>query len=287
MTQIHTIQSTINYIKTELQFIYASREIESISSILLENILKYSKIQIQLSRNEKINSLQFDQIQACVEELKSHKPIQYILGETEFYDLRFKVNQHTLIPRPETEELVHTILKENPDLNLKVLDIGTGSGCIPICLAKNLNQAIVSSVDISAEAIEMAIENAKINEVQVAFLNRDILNWKDFEWDDFDLIVSNPPYVRNSEKERMDANVLNFEPHTALFVSDQDPLLFYRTIADFALCHLKEKGKLYFEINENLGLEMKDLLKEKGFSEIYLMKDINGKDRMISATKTK
>ena len=285
MDQPNTVQSTINYIKNELKSIYPSREIESISYILLEHILKYSKIEIRLNRSNHIEQAHLDKIRECVEELKSHKPIQYVIGETEFYELRFKVNPYTLIPRPETEELVHTIIGENTQDKLRVLDIGTGSGCIPISLAKNLNQAKVYTTDISSEAIETAKENATINNVEVEFYNRDILKWTDFAWGEFDIIVSNPPYVMESEKEKMEKNVLDHEPHLALFVADIDPLLFYRTIADFALSHLRKDGKLYFEINESLGNDMVELLDAKGFSEIRLIKDINGKNRMLAARK--
>ncbi|WP_320020047.1 peptide chain release factor N(5)-glutamine methyltransferase [Labilibaculum manganireducens] len=285
MTPSNTIQSTINYIKKELAELYHARETESMAYILLEYVLNYSKSQIQLNRSENISDDDFKQIAAYTQELKTNKPIQYILGETEFYDLTFKVNEHTLIPRPETEELVHAIINENRQEGLHILDIGTGSGCIPISLAKNLKNAHVSSADISAEAIEKAKENAKFNHVDVHFFHRDILNWKNFDWDNFDIIVSNPPYVTEAEKRKMEKNVLDYEPHTALFVTDHDPLLFYRTIAELALLHLKKGGKLYFEINESLGNEMVILLKQKGFNSIRLRSDINGKTRMISAIK--
>ncbi|RUT73512.1 peptide chain release factor N(5)-glutamine methyltransferase [Ancylomarina longa] len=284
MNSENSIQSTINYIKKELQNTYSLREIESISYILLEHILKYSRIEIHIRKQEIIEQNLIEEIHACVKELKDHKPIQYVLGETEFYDLRFKVNRHTLIPRPETEELVHAIVTENKADNLNVMDIGTGSGCIPISLAKNLNQANVFTTDISTEAIVVAKENAQINDAVVTFYHRDILNWKDFEWENFDIIVSNPPYVKESEKAKMENNVLEYEPHLALFVTDHDPLIFYRTIADFALVHLNKGGKLYFEINESLGKEMTALLHAKGFSSILVRKDINGRNRMMTAT---
>ncbi|WP_461630552.1 peptide chain release factor N(5)-glutamine methyltransferase [Labilibaculum euxinus] len=285
MTPSNTIQSTINYIKKELAELYHARETESMAYILLEYVLNYSKSQIQLNRSENISDDDFKQIAAYTHELKTNKPIQYILGETEFYDLTFKVNKHTLIPRPETEELVHAIINENRQEGLHILDIGTGSGCIPISLAKNLKNARVSSADISAEAIEKAKENAKLNQVDVHFFHRDILNWKNFDWDNFDIIVSNPPYVTEAEKSKMEKNVLDYEPHTALFVTDHDPLIFYRTISEMALLHLKKGGKLYFEINESLGNEIVELLEQKGFNSIRLRSDINGKNRMISAIK--
>ncbi|WP_321300138.1 peptide chain release factor N(5)-glutamine methyltransferase [Marinifilum fragile] len=285
MSQLNNIQSTINYIKKELESIYSSRESESIAYILLEELLNYSRTQIQLNKNEPIHDEQFFQIKKYIADLKENKPIQYVLGEADFYELKFKVNQHTLIPRPETEELVHAIINENQEANLNVLDIGTGSGCIPICLAKHLTNANVTSVDISPGAIKTAKENAKLNAVQVRFEERDILNWEAYAWEQLDIMVSNPPYVTNAEKEKMEKNVLDFEPHTALFVSDHDPLIFYRRIAELAQEYLKKGGKLYFEINESLGKEMTELLERKGFSSIQVRKDINGKDRMMSAIK--
>lgn len=286
MTPANTIQSTINYIKKELAELYHARETESMAYILLEYVLNYSKTQIQLNRTENISVNHFKQIDTYTQELKTNKPIQYILGETEFYDLTFKVNEHTLIPRQETEELVHAIIKENQQKGLHILDIGTGSGCIPISLAKNIQNAHVSSADISAEAIEKAKENALLNQVDINLFHRDILNWKKFDWDYFDIIVSNPPYVTEAEKSKMDKNVLDHEPHTALFVSDHDPLIFYRTIAEFALQYLKKEGKLYFEINESLGREMVELLEQNGFAKIRLLQDINGKNRIVSAIKS-
>ncbi|PKQ62562.1 protein-(glutamine-N5) methyltransferase, release factor-specific [Labilibaculum filiforme] len=286
MTPVSTIQSTINYIKKELQNIYPVQETESMAYILLEFVLKYSRTQIQMNKTESITKDNFDIIDTYIQQLKTNKPIQYILGETEFYDLTFKVNEHTLIPRPETEELVHAIINENQQNGLSILDIGTGSGCIPISLAKNLKNAHISSADISIGAIIKAKENATLHKIDVTFFHRDILNWKNFDWDNFDIIVSNPPYVTEAEKSKMEKNVLDYEPASALFVSDNDPLLFYRTITELALQHLKKDGKLYFEINESLGKEMVTLLEKYEFKNIQLRMDINGKNRMISAIKS-
>jgi release factor glutamine methyltransferase len=285
MNQTNTIQSTINYIKKELGQIYPSRESDNMVYLLLEYVLNYSRTQIQLNKQDVIDSKQMEKIIDFVLELKTNKPIQYVLGETEFYGLPFRVNEHTLIPRPETEELVQEIIQENRQENLHVLDIGTGSGCIPISLAKHLKNATIASADISSKAIEKAKENAQLNEVEITFYHRDILKWADFEWENYDLIVSNPPYVTQAEKKLMEKNVLDHEPHTALFVSDDDPLIFYRNIADFALSNLKKGGKLYFEINESLGKEMVTLLEQKQFKQVRLIQDINGKNRMIAALK--
>jgi len=279
-----SIKNIQNLFKEELKDVYPQREIENITYLLLEHLLNYSKIEIQLKKNEKIEQNIFVNIEKALIDLKKAVPIQYIIGETEFYDLKFKVNKHTLIPRQETEELVHAIINENQLVSPKILDIGTGSGCIPIVLAHNIFKAEVSSVDISEGAIAIAKENAKDNQVEIEFYHRDFLKWEDYSWDkNWDIIVSNPPYVKKSEKVLMSRNVLDYEPHTALFVEDRDALIFYRRIAEFAKTHLKKGGKLYFEINEALGQEMIELLGKIGFSAIRLMKDLNGRDRMVSA----
>ncbi|MCZ4693435.1 peptide chain release factor N(5)-glutamine methyltransferase [Ancylomarina euxinus] len=284
MNSDHTIKSIQDLFKEELKAVFPQREIESVTYILLEHLLNYSKIEIHLNKNEKIEQNILDEICKALGALKKSVPIQYVIGETEFYDLTFKVNEHTLIPRQETEELVHAIINENRIISPKILDIGTGSGCIPIVLAHNITGANISSVDVSEGAIATAKANAQLNQVKVDFYHRDFLKWEEFSWDkDFDIIVSNPPYVKESEKELMADNVLSYEPHTALFVDDNDPLIFYRRIAEFAKNHLKKGGKLYFEINEALGQEMIELQESLGFSSVRLMKDLNGRDRMTSA----
>jgi release factor glutamine methyltransferase len=222
--------------------------------------------------------------------LKKEIPIQYILGETEFFDLKFKVNNKVLIPRPETEELIEWVLKNSKlktqNSKLNILDIGTGSGCIAISLAKNLPNAEVYAIDISSEAIKIAQKNAEINKVSVNFIETDILKIEELQYT-FDIIVSNPPYVRELEKEKMHQNVLANEPHLALFVENDNPLLFYDKIADLAKSYLTKNGNLYFEINQYLGKETVDLLKSKGFNTIELKKDLFDVDRMIKATNTK
>ena len=260
MNSHQTIKSIQDLFKEELKSIYPPREIESMIYILLEHLLNYSKIEIQLNKNEEIKQNIFDKFVLVLNELKKSVPIQYIIGETEFYDLQFKVNAP------------------------KILDIGTGSGCIPIVLAHHITGAHVSTVDISEGAIAMAKENAVLNKVSIDFYHRNFLKWDEYSWEkEYDIIISNPPYVKESEKELMNDNVLAYEPHTALFVDDNDPLIFYRRISEFAKLHLKKGGKLYFEINEALGLEMIELLESLGFSSVVLMKDLNGRDRMTSA----
>jgi release factor glutamine methyltransferase len=215
-------------------------------------------------------------------------PIQYLLGRTEFYGLEFQVNGNTLIPRPETEELVQWILfdceRAQRTQPLRILDIGTGSGCIAIALAKNLPDAMVSAIDVSPEALEVAARNAVFNGVKVQFLQQDILETTDLATQ-YDIIVSNPPYVRELEKQEIKPNVLEHEPHLALFVADDDALVFHKKITQLALKHLAQDGKLYFEINQYLGTEMVELLKNLDFKSLNLRKDIYGNDRVLKADR--
>ena len=219
-----------------------------------------------------------------VSDLKKQKPIQYILGETEFHGLRFEVDENTLIPRQETEELVELIVGNSQKAegrSLRVLDIGTGSGCIAISLAANIPNAEVYAIDVSEKALATAKKNAEINKVKVNFILKNILETEDLEGQ-FDVIVSNPPYVRNLEKAEIKPNVLEYEPHLALFVEDNDALLFYRKIAQLAKKNLASDGKLYFEINQYLGKETIQLLEDLGFKNVMLKKDIYENNRMIS-----
>lgn len=272
----------------ELSSLYDEKEIESFFYIILEQFHNKKRIDLALNPEMEMDALQLLRWETVLSELKKEKPIQYILGETEFYGLRFLVNENTLIPRPETEELVEWIIEStNYELqitNLKIVDIGTGSGCIAISLAKNFLNAEVSAVDVSEKALATANKNADINEVEVNFILKNILETEDLE-NQFDVIVSNPPYVRNLEKAEIKPNVLEFEPHLALFVDDNDALLFYRKIAQLALKNLSENGKLFFEINQYLGKETVDLLENLGFKNIELKKDIYGNDRMIKCIK--
>ena len=219
-----------------------------------------------------------------MEELKKEVPIQYLLGKTHFYGLDFEVNENVLIPRPETEELVEWIINENKAIDkkkkVKILDIGTGSGCIAISLAKNLPNAEVYAIDVSKKALETAKRNAISNNVEIIFMLKNVLELEILK-SNYDIIVSNPPYVRNLEKEEIKKNVLDYEPHLALFVEDNDALIFYRKIASLAQKNLLENGQLYFEINQYLGKEMTDLLEEMNFKNIELRKDIYDNDRMI------
>ena len=268
-----------------LSGIYPLEEIESFFNILAQEFLNLSRIQIALDRDQLVSAEKVEKIKTAAERLKMYEPIQYIVGDTEFFGLTFKVNPNTLIPRPETEELVQYIIDDVSELKnnsnpVGLLDIGTGSGCIAISLAKNLQNSKVSAMDVSSEALKIANENARENKVNITFLEQDILLCKALPGK-YDIIVSNPPYVRELEKEWMQPNVLKHEPELALFVKDSDPLIFYRKIAELSRDSLKPNGKLFFEINEYLGEEMTELLVGLGFRDIEVKKDIFEKDRML------
>lgn len=273
---------------------YGKEEVDSFFNIAMDHHLKMKRIELVLNPEYAITNDQEQSFLNTLTELKNHKPIQYIIGETEFYGLRFVVNEHTLIPRPETEELVALVI-ENSEIkkfkskSFNILDIGTGSGCIAISLAKHVTNSKVYALDVSEEALNIAKHNAELNGVEVDFIHDDILNLGHTELvsasHNFDIIVSNPPYVRHLEKAKIQSNVLHNEPHLALFVDDDNPLQFYKAICEFAQGQLKEGGLLYFEINEYLGKEMMHLLEFFGFKSITLKKDIFGKDRIIKGMK--
>ena len=271
----------------ELNSIYDEMEIESFFYIVLEHLHQLKRIDLALQPDFEISENETKKWENILSELKKQKPIQYIIGETEFYGLKFLVNENVLIPRQETEELVEWILdgsRKSEVGSMKILDIGTGSGCIAISLAKNLQNSKVSAIDVSDKALEIARKNAELNVVEVKFILKDILKTTDLE-EVYDIIVSNPPYVRNLEKHEIKPNVLENEPHLALFVEDDDALIFYRKIAELAMTNLSKNGKLYFEINQYLGKETFELLENLGFKNVELKKDIYGNDRMIQGTK--
>lgn len=280
-----TIQDYRTYFRTQLAALYAQEEVASISSIAMQFVLKMNRVEVALSRKQKLTPAQKLDLENLLKRLLQEEPIQYIVGATQFYGLDLQVNRATLIPRPETEELVLWILEAsiNSSSETKVLDIGTGSGAIAIALAKNKPLFQVEAVDISLQALETASSNAASNQVNISFYQQDILAATDLQ-QSYDLIVSNPPYVRELEKTEIKGNVLNYEPHRALFVKDTDPLVFYKKITTLALSHLKPGGQLFFEINEYLGEETQSLIRGIGFDEVELRKDILGKDRMIRAT---
>jgi len=272
------------WIKSELNSFYPEREIDSFIQIIYEYTINLEKTQILISGNLKLNEEKIKKIKDIVHRLKKYEPIQYITGETFFYDCKIKVDEHVLIPRQETEELVDWIIKDNELENPKILDIGTGSGCIAIALARNIPGAKVFASDYSTNILERAKKNSELNGTRVFFFKHDLSKSLKFEYGNFDVIVSNPPYVLNKEKDIIPENVINFEPGRALFVNDQDPLYFYKRISELTLYSLKKSGKLFFEINEKKGEEIIELLFSKGFKDIVLKKDINEKDRFVKAT---
>jgi release factor glutamine methyltransferase len=279
------MKAVIQYIEKELEGLYPGTEIQGLTRLILENVFRLNYTGLVLRKDEPIHSAQKKQIEKIVQRLKNFEPVQHILGETEFYGLKIRVNPSVLIPRPETEELVNWIVETGLPGNPKIADIGTGSGCIALALKKQMDNASILAVDISEKAIQTAEINSNLNRLDVDFFQADILNWEKYEWDSFDLIVSNPPYVREMEKVKMQPNVLNYEPQMALFVPDDDPLIFYRKIASFAKKYLQKNGWLYFEINENLGNEMTLLIQNLGFRKTEVKKDINGKVRMLRCAR--
>ena len=271
------------HFQTELDAIYPKNEIESFYHILTEFKLGLSRVDKALNPNKIIDKDAIEFFKDSISLLYSEKPVQYITEETEFYSLPFKVNKNVLIPRSETEELVSWVLESVLSTKeISILDIGTGSGCIAISLAKSLPNAKVTAIDFSEAAIEIAKKNAELNKVSIEFIKQDILA-TEYLPKNFDCIVSNPPYVRELEKEEIKKNVLSFEPHSALFVADDNALLFYTKISDLAKKHLKPNGELFFEINQYLGKETIKLLVEKGFTQNELKKDIFGNDRMTKS----
>jgi len=272
--------------QNELSPFFDAMEIDQFFYLTLEKKHQLKRVDLALNPNFEISVEEEQYWDSVLIQLKTQKPIQYILGETSFYGLTFLVNEYTLIPRPETEELVQWILETNPTSSeIAVLDIGTGTGCIPITLKKNLPKAIVFALDVSEKALEVATKNASMKQVEVTFLQNDILTTTRLG-QQFDVIVSNPPYVRELEKKEININVLQFEPHLALFVADNDALLFYRKIAQLAQEYLLPNGQLFFEINQYLAPEMIALVASYGFTEIELRQDIYGNDRMLKAVKS-
>lgn len=275
------MQFAVSFIKDSLKNCYDESEIAAFTRIILSYITK--KQYALLIADDEID-IDDDQLFAIVGRLKTFEPIQYIIGEEEFFGLTFKVTADTLIPRPETEELVELVLTENKDKNLyaSILDIGTGSGCIAVSIAKYMPEAKVLAWDISAKALEVASCNAEQNAVEVAFSEVDVLD--DYPTGGkFDIIVSNPPYIMEQEKQDMEVNVLDYEPHTALFVPNDKPLLFYERIADIGLHLLNPNGKLYFEINRAKGEDVKRMLEDKGYRNVVIIKDISRNDRIVKA----
>ena len=272
-----------NYYCEQLCSIYDKNESNTLILILFEYYFNINRIKMSLEPELRLSESEMLKLHFAVKDLLKNKPIQYIIGETEFCDLKFIVNENVLIPRPETSELVRLIANSHqPSTISNILDIGTGSGCIAISLAKMIPQSNVYALDISEKALDVAKENAINNNVNITFIHDDILTkTQTLTQTKFDIIVSNPPYVRELEKVDMHNNILQWEPHNALFVSDEDPLIFYRSILEFSKKHLKENGEIWFEINEYLGKEMKALCEEVGLSNIEIYKDFRDKERFL------
>jgi release factor glutamine methyltransferase len=271
-----------------LNNLYCHSEIDVFFYSLMEYYFHKPKVDVYLNQDQKLDQTSEIIMINALNELTNYKPLQYITSQTEFYGLKFNLSESVLIPRPETEELVEWIIKDHifKENEFKILDLGTGSGCISVSLARFLKKSRVYAVDLSDKALVQANENAKLNNVEVIFEECDILdeNLPD-HFENFEVFVSNPPYVRNLEKNEIKQNVMHYEPHMALFVTDNDPLEFYRAILQIATNRLVSGGKLYFEINQYLGIEMMDLVMSFGFYDIELKKDSFGNDRMLRAIK--
>lgn len=283
-----TVSAFIEQAKLKLKFLYDASELQQIIFLLLEEELGYSRDDLRSGKEHDLDHISSENLNRFLSKLIAGEPLQYVLGYAWFYGMRFKVDKSVLIPRPETEELIAWLLSHNSGCQTPyfVLDIGTGSGCIAVSLKKALPAADIVAIDVSGEALLLAKQNAEMNSAKVNFLRGDILSQEvqNSLTDKFDIIISNPPYVRKSEMNSMAAHVRDHEPHTALFVQDDDPLIFYRRIADLAKANLKEGGQLFFEVNAALGTDVMGLLLAKGFQNVELKKDISGNDRMIRAT---
>ena len=267
---------------SELSSIYEMDELNSVFNLLSEDYLKIPRSKILLADEIDLNESNQNLFSSALERLKTHEPIQYVLGKTTFMNLEFKVNSSVLIPRPETEELVRLMLKEDLD-GKEVLDIGTGSGCIAISLTKNLHNAKVSALDISKDALEVALENAELNNVNIEFIHADIFEYQSDK--KYDVIVSNPPYVLESEKMLMKQNVLNYEPEIALFVDDNNALKYYESVIKFSLNNLNSQGQIFFETNENYKDELNKLAQNYEYNIIEFKLDINDKNRFLILSK--
>lgn len=278
-----TIQQAYHFLQQQLSTIYDNDEANNIADLVIEHITGYKKLGRITYKDLLLSEQQTALLNNLIKELLTQKPVQYVLGEAWFYEMKFFVNEHVLIPRPETEELVELVTSYKLP-SASILDIGTGSGCIPITLKKKLPKTEITAIDVSAEALSVAKRNAANLHADINFKELDFLNEQNWhELDSYDVIVSNPPYIKQSESASMHINVLSFEPHIALFVTDDDALLFYRKIALFGKTHLTINGKIFVEINEALGAESIALFESYGYTAT-LKKDMQQKDRMIVAS---
>ncbi len=275
----NTIKATEKYLRDNLKEIYDEREIASFTDILFEDLLAISKTERFLNADKRLSESELLLFVYACKDLKKHIPVQHITGKAFFMDLELEVNKNVLIPRPETEELVSIVIRENKNLS-KIIDFCTGSGCISLAMKTAFPAAEVMATDVSDEALKVAERNAQKNKLEVKFLKEDVL-LSSSQFENVDIIISNPPYVLESDKENMSSNVLNHEPHLALFVPDHDALKFYKSITEKATQILKKGGKLYFEIHEEKGKEVAELLVKNGFSEVCILKDMYEKDRFV------
>lgn len=284
-----TIHLAYQQLLVQLYEVYDTREAANIADMVIEYITGQKRIDRIVYKDLPVSVEQQEQIEKIAAELLQHRPVQYVLNEAWFMDMKLIVNESVLIPRPETEELAAWIvddIKKSGSKEISLLDVGTGSGCIPIAVRKKIPEVAVSAIDISDDALQVAILNSIQQKVLLDFLHLDFLNEE--EWSQlgsYNIIVSNPPYVKQSEQGLMRDNVLKYEPHLALFVGDEDALLFYKAIAKFSSTHLKPQGCVYVEINEDLGKQVIDLFEANGFTDVVLKKDINGKDRMVRSKR--
>ncbi|MCC6289045.1 MAG: peptide chain release factor N(5)-glutamine methyltransferase [Chitinophagaceae bacterium] len=283
-----TVVEAFRKLTGALHILYDRREAENIADMVIEKLTGLRRMERALKKELELTAHQEKELEHYSTELLQHKPVQYVLQEAWFYRLSFFVNEHVLIPRPETEELVQWIITDAKSIShppSSILDIGTGSGCIPVALKKQLDTPVVTAIDINAQALHVAKKNADINNTSIDFLLVDVLNETQLNTlPVFDIIVSNPPYIPATDMTGMRENVLNYEPHTALFVPNDDPLLFYKAIAKFAKLHLHAGGKVYVEIHEAQGAAVKKLFEINGFLNCIIKKDMQGKDRMVKAT---
>ena len=271
--------------RQSLKAVLPTQEIEAITRLVMQEVMHYSPVDLVLREQEELPEFVPARLQTIIERLSRHEPVQYILGTAHFHGHDFEVTPATLIPRPETEQLVDLVVDENLDRpDLRVLDLGTGSGCIAISLARALKFAQVVGVDVSAAALAVARRNAGRLKANVQWVEADMLAMPSDMKKTFDIIVSNPPYVTQSERAAIEPNVLQYEPHQALFVPDDNPLLFYRAIAGYAAAALVQGGRLYFEINQAMGEAVRTLLVDDGFAEVTILKDSFGNNRFATAT---
>lgn len=280
------MQATIQWIRQELQGVYPDAEIRAFTRMIFHALRGWTLTDLLLREEERLSPAEVSQVGAIVSRLRQREPIQYILGEVTFGGLTLRVNPAVLIPRPETEELIHWIITSRSEAPHSLLDIGTGSGCIALALSKAFPHCDTRGCDLSEEALTVARNNALINHSGARFFKADILRWPAFrEWQKTDLIVSNPPYVMESEKNEMEEHVVLHEPPLALYVPDEDPLLYYRHIAAFAREWLSEEGELFLEINRRFGQEVTTLLSQHGFRKSEVRNDLSGNPRMVRAQK--